>query len=64
MKLGDLVWLVFPYVKKELVLYIGRDSPLTTRRIKVFWDGELVSVPNHQVEKYDETGQRQDSGDY
>ena len=56
MKVGDLVWLIFPYVKNELAIYIGRDSPLTSRRIKVFWDGELVSVPNHQVEKYDETG--------
>ena len=55
MKLGDLVWLVFPYVGKELAIYIGRDSPLSNRRIKVFWDGGLVSVPNHQVEKYDES---------
>ena len=55
MKLGDLVWLFFPYVGNEFAIYIGRDSPLTSRRIKVFWDGELVSVPNHQVEKYDES---------
>jgi hypothetical protein len=56
MKLGDLVWLVFPYVENELVIYIGPDSPLTSRRAKVFWDGDVASVPNHQVEKYDETG--------
>jgi len=55
MKLGDLVWLVFPYVENELAIYIGRGSPLTSRRIKVFWDGEVASVPNHQVEKYDES---------
>ena len=55
MKLGDLVWLVFPYVGKELAIYIRRAPPLTSRRIKVFWDGEVVSVPNHQVEKYDES---------
>ena len=56
MNLGDLVWVIFPYVENELAIYIARASPLTSRRIKVFWDGEVVSVPNHQVEKYDETG--------
>ena len=55
MKIGDLVWLVFPYVENELALYIRRAAPLTSRRIKVFWDGEVVSVPNHQVEEYDES---------
>ena len=55
MKLGDLVWLVFPCVENELAIYISRTAPLTSRRIKVFWDGEVVSVPNHQVEKYDES---------
>ena len=56
MKIGDLVWIVFPYVENELAIYISRSAPLTSRRIKVFWDGEIVSVPNHQVEKHDETG--------
>ena len=55
MKLGDLVWLVFPYVENELAIYIGRDECPPEQRIKVFWDGELVSVLNHQVEKYDES---------
>jgi hypothetical protein len=55
MKLGDLVWIVFPYVENELAIYI-REHQDYDHRAEVLWNGEIAAILKHQVEKHDETG--------
>ena len=55
MKRGDLVKIEFSFTPDEVGIFIRRDEAMQTNdprhmRSLIFWEGEITSLPNMQLE--------------